>query len=168
MIFKYSAEIRNRFFLIIMSWLFSASVAYCHKETLLFLSLKTLVNSQTDNEIYFIATNLTEILATYFKLSYFVANVFTFIVAIYHLLIFLSPGLYKRENLRLRSVMVKSIASVIFSLIVINKYVIALCWNFFLSFQTPPDHKSVSLYFEGKVYEYIEFYILICIICISK
>ena len=165
MMFKYTAEMKNRFSLIILSWLLSASIAYYYKGTLLFLSLKTLINGQTNNEIYFIATNLTEILSAYLKLSYFIANVVTLIVAIYHLLIFLSPGLYKWEHFNLKHVAIKGTISGIFSLIMINKYIMALCWKFFLGFQKPDVHNSVSLYFEGKICEYIEFYVLICIVC---
>ena len=165
MIFKYTTEMKNRFSLVVLSWLLSASIAYYYKGTLLFLSLKTLINSKTDNEIYFIATNLTEILSTYIKLSYFIANVVTLIVAIYHLLVFLSPGLYKREHFNLKHAAVKSTLSGIFSLIIINKYVMALCWKFFLGFQEPDAHNTVSLYFEGKICEYVEFYILICVVC---
>ena len=166
MLFKYAIEIRNRLLLVLLSWSLCAIVSYYYKETLLFLSLKTLIDNGIKHEVYFIATNVTEILLTYVKLSYLTANLASFVIAMYHLLIFLSPGLYLYEQTKLKNIVIKSVVSSSLALILVNKHIIAFCWKFFLSFQNPSDHKSVSLYFEGKICEYIEFYILVCFICV--
>ncbi len=166
MLFKYTVEIRNRFLSVLICWFLCAVVSYYYKETLLFLSLKTLIDNGNEHEVYFIATNVTEILLTYVKLSCLAANLASFVMAMYHLLMFLSPGLYQYEQTKLKNIITKSIVSGSLALVLVNKYIIAFCWTFFLSFQNPNDHKSVSLYFEGKICEYIEFYLLICFICV--
>ena len=159
MILNYFKEIKNRIFLVLISWLISVLISYYYKETLLFLTTKTLINN--NKPLYFIATNLTEIITTYIQLSYFTATQFTLIMFIYHLFIFLNPSLYKFESVLLKLYISRSIILGVLSLISLTIYIIPFVWNFFLSFQY--SQNSINLYFEGKINEYIKFYITITI-----
>lgn len=164
MLFKYTIEIRNRLVLIILTWVVSVFTAYLYKETLLFLSLQALIHSSPGNQFYFIATDLTEILITYIKLSYFAATQATFWVVIYHILVYLSPGLYKLERVMLKKIVFRSYLLNFVGLVLLNKYILTSCWDFFLSFQSSSAYKTVDLYFEGKIGEYIKLYMQICFI----
>ena len=149
-------------FLVLISWLISVLISYYYKETLLFLTTKTLINN--NEPLYFIATNLTEIITTYIQLSYFTATQFTLLTFVYHLFIFLSPSLYKFESVLLKLYISRSIILGVLSLVLLTIYIIPFVWNFFLSFQY--SQNSVNLYFEGKINEYVKFYITITIICL--
>lgn len=162
MILDYLKEIKNRIFLVIISWLISVLISYHYKETLLFLATKTLINN--NEPLYFIATNLTEIITTYIQLSYFTATQFSLIALIYHLFIFLSPSLYKFEYNLLKLYLSRSIILGVLSLVSLTIYIIPFVWNFFLSFQY--SQNSINLYFEGKINEYINFYMAITIACL--
>ena len=85
MFYKYFLEIRNRSFLLLYGWVFTATISYFYKETVLFLLIKP-INSIL---IYFIFTSITEILSTYLKLIYFLSNQIFLICFVYHILMFL-------------------------------------------------------------------------------
>ena len=166
MLVKYILEIKNRTVLLTIAWLLSVIVSYCYKETLLFLSLKYLLKDSYENGIYFIATDLTEIMSTYLKLSYLTATQIVFILLTYHVLMFLSPGLYAFEYNILKNYFFKSVSLWLFSFFFLNRYILNVCWVFFLSFQETCNSKPINLYFEGKINEYVSFYITICFMCL--
>ena len=148
--------------MVLISWLISVLISYYYKETLLFLTTKTLINN--NEPLYFIATNLTEIIATYIQLSYFTATQFTLLALIYHLFIFLNPSLYKFEYVLLKLYVSWSFILGVLSVVLLTIYIIPFVWNFFLSFQY--SQNSINLYFEGKINEYINFYMTITISCL--
>lgn len=166
MLTKYLLEIKNRTILVAFAWLMCAIISYCYKETILFLSLKSLLTSSYSDPIYFIATDLTEIMTTYLKLSYLVATQIVFMLCMYHLLIFLSPGLYNFEHKILKNYIFKSFFFWGLGVFFLNKYILNACWFFFLSFQNTNSNKPINLYFEGKINEYVNFYITICILSV--
>ena len=67
MLLHYIKELKNRVILIICSWSINVLISYCYKETLLFFTIKFL----SVEPLYFITTNVTEIITSYFYLSYF-------------------------------------------------------------------------------------------------
>lgn len=161
MFYKYFLEIQNRFFLVIYGCIFSLTICYFYKETLLFLLMKPIYSIQ----IYFIFTNITEILTTYLKLIYFLSNQIFLICFVYHTLMFLVPGLYYFEYQLLIKIVFLSIFSLFFSIVLLNTTILPACWYFFLSFQKTITSNSVNLYFEAKINEYINFYVNLYYIC---
>lgn len=153
MLLQYITELKNRIILILCSWSINVILSYYYKETLLFFTIKSL----SLKPLYFITTNITEIITSYFYLSYFNATLFTFIIIFYHSLIFLSPSLYFFEFNFLKQYLIKTQIAFFFSILILNNYIIPHLWNFFLSFQN--SKSIINLYFEGKLNEYIEFYI---------
>ena len=166
MLIKYLLEIKNRLIILAVSWILSAVISYYYKETLLFLSLKSLLKNSNETFVYFIATDITEIMTTYFKLAYLTATQIVFVLLAYHFLMFLGPGLYNFEYRMLRNYLFKSICLWLLSFFFLNKYVINICWFFFLSFQKTCVDKPITLYFEGKINEYVSFYITMCFLCL--
>jgi sec-independent protein translocase protein TatC len=165
MFYKYFLEIRNRIFLLLYGWIFTAIISYFYKETLLFLLIKPNFFLINPVPIYFIFTSITEILSTYLKLIYFLSNQLFLICFIYHILIFLAPGLYYYEYQLLLKGGIVSLFFFFFSIFMLNIIILPACWNFFLSFQKTITSNTVNLYFEAKINEYIKFYINLYYMC---
>ena len=165
MIYKYYLEIRNRFFLLFTTWFSTIIICYTYKEILLFLCLKPNINIFQDASLYFIFTNLTEVFATYLQLTYFISNQILYVLLIYHLLIFLAPGLYTFEYKNLKLIFILAVFFWGFSIIILNKLLLPLSWRFFLSFQETITNQIFSLYFEAKINEYLNFYVTLYYVC---
>jgi sec-independent protein translocase protein TatC len=165
MFYKYFLEIRNRLFLLLYGWFFTALIIYCYKETLLFLLIKPHFFSHNSTPIYFIFTNITDILSTYLKITFFLSNQIALICFVYHILMFLSPGLYFDEYKLLKKGVFASFLFFSFSFFVLNTAILPACWYFFLSFQKTMAQNTVNLFFEAKINEYINFYIHLYYMC---
>lgn len=165
MFYSYFLEIRNRLLLVVFGWFFTAFISYFYKETLLFLLIKPNFFLTNPIPIYFIFTSITEIFSTYLKLVYFLSNQICIICFLYHILLFLSPGLYYSEYKLLKRVFFISLLFFSLSIFILNTAILPACWNFFLSFQNTMVNNSVNLYFEAKINEYLKFYIHLFFIC---
>jgi Sec-independent protein secretion pathway component TatC len=99
----YISEIKNRIFLLFLTWISTIFACYFYKEIILFYIL----NSTNGNKIeytvmnYFIFTDVTEIFQIYMQLIFFISNQIILIYFFYHYLIFLSSGLYTFEYKKL-------------------------------------------------------------------
>jgi sec-independent protein translocase protein TatC len=165
MCYSYFLEVRNRFLLVGFGWVFTAIVCYFYKETLLFLLIKPNFSSTNPIPIYFIFTNITEIFSTYLKLVYFLSNQVCLICFLYHVFLFLSPGLYYSEYKLLKRIFFISTFFFFLSISILNAVILPACWDFFLSFQKTTINNSVNLYFEAKINEYLKFYINLYSMC---
>ena len=164
MIYNYYLEIKNRIFLIILTWIFTIFVSYIYKEVLLFLCLTKVDLFYQNNVIfYFIFTDVKEVFSVYIQLVLFIGNQVLIFYVIFHSLSFISLGLYQFEFKYLQIMFYSGIIFWIFSLIILNKILLPISWHFFLSFQTLT---SVNLYFEAKLNEYLNFYIFFYYICV--
>ena len=92
-IFNYQLEIKNRLILLFLGWLSTVLVSYTFKETLLFIITLQKIN----NKFYFIFTNVTEIFSAYTALIIFTGNQVLILYLCYHIIIFVTLGLYKSE-----------------------------------------------------------------------
>jgi len=156
--YKYYVEIKNRCFLLSTCWVFTLLVCYFYKETILFL----LINSSDYAEQYFIFTDISEIFYVYLQLTFFISNQTVLLMLIYHSLIFLSSGLYKSEYEKLQFAFKTYLFSWICSIILLNKIIIPVSWNFFLSFQ---EADGLSFFFEAKIIEYLNYFTNLYYIC---
>lgn len=156
MLSKYIFEIKNRFALICFSWVVTILTCYSYKEALLFITLKNILSNDS---FYLITTTITEIFSSYLKLTYFLTNQLTLIFFLYQLYKFLKPGLYFYESKNLK-IIVGVISTVSFvNLIALNSFILPICWEFFLSFNKSSTSNPINLYFEGKLNEYVSFYV---------
>ena len=165
MIYRYYLEIKNRFFLILISWVATLFVCYLNKELLLFLfSQPNLIYS---NEIvfYFIFTDVKEIFSVYIQLIFFIGNQILFLYLMFHLIAFISFGLYQYEYYYLKLIFRFSLVFWCFSILILSKILLPISWNFFLSFQSYTNLNALNLHFEAKLSEYLNFYILFYQIC---
>jgi len=151
------------------TWISVICVSYLYKEVLLFLLVKPTIpiKNQTFSIIfYFIFTDITEIFSVYITLIFFFGNQIFMLYFFYHFLVFISPGLYNFELRYLKFVFIFSFFFWLLSIFVLNKILLPITWNFFLSFQTVSIVKSVNLYFEAKLNEYLNFYLTLYYICL--
>ena len=155
----YYKEIKNRFFILFLTWLYNFTVCYYHKEKLLLI----LVNSnifflEAKNKPYFIFTNVTEIFYTYLEIVIFISNQFAIFVLLYQIFMFLSLGLYYFELTRLKLIFQIFFISWILCFFILYKVLTPFCWEFFLSFQKNlTSTQSISLFFETKLSEYLQY-----------
>ena len=161
MLYKYILEIKNRVFLIIISWMISILICYCYKETLLFLILKLNDKLYYLDSFYFITTNLTDVFNVYLQITCFISNQFMVILIIYHGLVFFSPGLFKHEYYVLKHIILISLFFYCIGIFVCNYLVLPHVWSFFLSFQNNQLKDGIVIFFEAQITEYFNFYISI-------
>ena len=134
--YKYYLELRNRTFILFVTWLLTILVCYWYKETILFFVLNSAnFFSKTVLTNYFIFTDLTEIFYVYLKLIVFVSNQMLLFSFFYHFFMFFSLGLYVLEYSRLKTLIQIFSISFLVSLLILNRILLPLSWEFFLTFQ---------------------------------
>ena len=156
--YKYYVEIKNRCFLLSTCWVVTLITCYFYKETILFI----LINSSNYAEKYFIFTDIGEIFYVYLQLTFFISNQMTLLMVFYHSLIFLSSGLYESEYEKLQLAFKVYIISWICSILLLNKIILPVSWNFFLSFQ---EAEGISFFFEAKIIEYLNYFTNLYYVC---
>lgn len=161
----YLIEIKNRIILLIFSFVICLLTSYSYKETLLFLTIKNLKQETQTNSLYFISTNLTEIIASYFKLSSMNSSLLITILVTYHTLAFFKPAITNLEYNLIKEYVTKSFFF-FFGFYIFNVYLLPIFWNFFLNFQDLYSLKTMNVYFEGRIEEYTDFYKKACFLLI--
>ena len=159
MIYNYLIEIKNRILLISFAWEGLIIVSYCYKETILFLLVKPNFSLFENLPFYFITTNVTDMFYVYFKLSYFISFQLTFFYILYHLLVFLSPGLYNKECTIFKIFIIFIINYWLVISYFFNKYIFPAIWNFFINYQQA-NSKIIKIYFESQFIDYVQIYCL--------
>lgn len=156
MVYQYYVEIKNRFFLLILTWIFTFFVCYTYKEVLLFLCLTRVDLFYNVNTVfYFIFTDVKEVFSVYLKLIFFISKQIMIFNFVFQSLAFISLGLYKFEYRYLKFIFYSSVFFWFFCFLLLNKVLLPFSWNFFLSFQLVT---SFNLHFEAKLNEYLDFY----------
>nr|YP_009829237.1 Sec-independent protein translocase [Codium fragile]QJC59755.1 Sec-independent protein translocase [Codium fragile] len=156
--YKYYIEIKNRVFLLSTCWIFTLLTCYCYKETVLFI----VIDLSNYAEQYFIFTDISEIFYVYLQLTFFVSNQITLLMLLYHILLFLSSGLYRSEYEKLQFAFQIYIISWIGSIILLSKVIVPISWDFFLSFQKT---NGIAFFFEAKIIEYLNYFTNLYYIC---
>lgn len=116
---------------------------------------------------YFIFTDVSEVFGAYVFLIFFIVKQVSAIYLCYHLFIFVSPGLTKSEYSYLIYIFKIIVFLFFLSILVFNKFLFPLSWSFFLSFKDFEILKSLTLYFEAKLSEYLTFYVTFYYVCVS-
>lgn len=149
----YLNEIKNRIILILLFYSFFFMFLYKYKNILIKLTI--LIDKGMAYKIfdYFIYTSITELFSTYISFNFFICNLVLYFQLTYHVICFLSCGLYLKEYCCLKLFFITSGSFGILSLFFAHILMLPLLLNFFLSFQL---HNN--FYFEAKIYEYLDFY----------
>ena len=121
-----------------------------------------LIDSSNSAEQYFIFTDISEIFYVYLQLTFFVSNQITLLMLLYHSIIFLSSGLYKSEYEKLQFAFQVYTLSWICSVLLLNKIIVPVSWDFFLSFQKAD---GIAFFFEAKIMEYLNYFTNLYYVC---
>lgn len=158
MLYNYYLELKNRIFLLIITWLITVIICYLYKEILLFLLIKA--NSELYNlkSFYFISTGLTDVFKVYLRLSYFLSTQFLILIFFYHFIIFIAPALFYYEYKIIKIFIFNFCLFFCISIFSINYFIIPNIWNFFFSFQNN-NLLNINIFFEAKISDYLNFYI---------
>lgn len=157
MLNKFFSELKIRLVLVILSWFITAIISYLNKEVLLFILIKPVLVSTNIDSFYFIATNLTDIFSVYLKVVYLIVNQVTMFFLIWQGFCYITPALFYFEYKKLRFTLCLGLGLLCCSVLLLNTYVLPLCWQFFSSFQETPA-KCVSVFLEIRITEYLAFY----------
>ena len=151
--FKFISEIKNRIFLVFLTWISVFIINYYYKEILLFTFFK--INSYSLNQIdYYIFTNISELFLIYLKLSLFLSIQTTVIFIIYHSFHFFSYGCFILEYYYISCFLIISLFVWLTTLLLTKFLLLPLMFTFFFQFQS----LNTNIYFEAKIDEYFEFY----------
>ena len=161
---KYLLEIKNRLFLSVINGLSTVITAYFYKENLIFSityhSILKLKNNQQDT-VYFIFTDVTEILSVYISIAFFLGYQVMFIYWVYNNFIFLIPAFFDLEYLNFKFIFKVIIVFYFKSIVFFNYILLPITFNFFLNFNKITIHNSFCLYFEAKILEYLNFFTIL-------
>lgn len=148
-------ELQYRFFYVITTWLTSFIVSYCYRDIATFTVMKPIFMLYNTEICYFITTNIVEIFYINLQVASFVAGQITFVIVVYNFLSFLTPGLYKHESDTIKTIIKMICVLWLIMIMLLHKYVLPNIWNFFID----SGKEGSYTYFEGKLSEYVEFYL---------
>ena len=159
-------ELRNRLGYLLVTLISTILLSFAYKESVLYLLVKSSL-FQIKNELpFFIYTNLTEVFSTYFKLSIITGIYVTFPIFFLHIWFFINPGLYQSEYRSARKIFLIFTYLWLLNNFLTYHFVLPWVWNFFLQFGNNASESPLSLFFEIKLAEYMDFLISI-ITCFS-
>ena len=102
-----------------------------------------------------IYTGLAEAFITYMKLSLYAGFFVAFPVLSYHLYMFISPGLYKKEKHVILPYLVASPLLFFAGAAMAYYYIFPAAWTFFISFETAGSSETLPIQLETKVSDYL-------------
>lgn len=159
--YVYTLEIIFRSILLILSWLSVVVIFYLYKKVLLnaFIGLnESLILNFSKFKPHFILTEITEIFNVYFYLIFFFSNQIFFLKVGYHILMFLSKSVSKKEGFFLVNSFKIIVIFWVISFVFLNIFILPLTWDFFFSFYKDTHLNSLTLFFELRLIEYVKFY----------
>ena len=165
--YSYYLELKNRFVILLFSWVSVSLICYFYKEVLIFEIIDvTGYAGFSKKNPYFVFSNVTDVFSVSFKLTFFISNQVVFVFFLYHLLVFLSPGLYSKELNNLINILKISFIYWAFSVFVLNCVLFPFTWLFFLSFKKTIDLNFVSIFFEANFKDYFNYYTSLYYLCV--
>lgn len=148
---KFLSEIKCRFVLIIINWIFIFNVGYYYKNVLLFLSFKYIIYNKTI-EFYLIYTSISELFNLYLKVINFLTVNLCLYFLLYQIIVFINYGLYQNEKNIIKCLMFQFSLITTILVLLIMVYLFPLMWDFFEQFQKTFTFNMI--HFEIKLNEY--------------
>lgn len=155
--FFYFLEIKYKIFFIVLCWFNLILLNYYYKELILFILIKPCSNIVINKEIYFVYSNITEILHNYIIVVLFLSTIITFCFAFFHIIDFIKLGLYSNEISFIKNYIYYNTVFNFFFFFLCYYYVAPQFWKFFLSYSTS-NTVNFNFFFEIKLEEYLYFY----------
>jgi sec-independent protein translocase protein TatC len=155
---KYLLEIQNKLILSVIMFFSTLFTCYWYKDVLLFLLTQMHLS---DENLYFIFTDVTELFVIYIRLVFFFSIQLTIWYGLYQIFSFVRPALYPREFKFIKFFFYNAIFFWVLTGLLTSYILVPFGWNFFLGFQT-----YKGLYFEARLSEYFSFYLNVYFLCL--
>ena len=135
-----------------------------YKESMLYLIVKSSLFQINGTLPFFIYTSLTEVFITYLRLSILVGIYLMLLPLLLHIWLFINPGLYRSEYVATQRMIFMFTLLWTSNSLFIYQFLLPRVWNFFSQFEVGTSTSPLSIFFEIKLTEYVEFLVNI-IIC---
>lgn len=149
----------------IVCWFILVIVNYHYKDLILFIILKPCLNITINKEIYFVYSNITEILHNYILIVLFLSSIITFCFIFFHIIDFVKFGLYSNEITFVTNYLCYSIVFSSFCFLSCYFYFIPEFWFFFFQY-SKNENMNFNFFLEIKLEEYLYFNYNIFKICL--
>lgn len=163
---KYLLEIKNRIFLITNTVFLLITLMFYQKDSLLYMVTKPII-IHTKIGLYLICTNIIEGFTSYWYIIWIVLIHFIFYFILIQICVFFFPSLYKHEKKLIKLFLLFYLVITICLIIIFYKILLPFSWNFFYEVVFPvfKQQKTVKLFFEIKIHEYLNFFFTLYSIC---
>jgi sec-independent protein translocase protein TatC len=159
---KHFVELKWRTFYLFIGMFTAFATCYFFSSELLYVLTSPLME-QSDltasigsKERYLIFTNITEAFTTHLLLSVYVTMLLIFPFILLQVWLFLAPGLYPKEEKKLRYLFLLSPLCFIIGCLATYFLILPVAWKFFLGFEATGSHDIVNIHLEAKISEYLD------------
>ena len=123
-----------------------------------FLLIKPCLFEYEQKPFYFIYNNIGEPFYTNIQIIFFLSNQMCIVIILYHIITFLTPGLYRKEYNNVKYFIKLIVFFFILNIKLCYNIFIPWSWKFFLEFH---NNQKINFYFEAKFNEYLETIIIL-------
>jgi sec-independent protein translocase protein TatC len=156
---KYINEAKKRILLLIIHFIVFFLTSFIYKEFLLFIFIKPYIFSNINSTQYFITTGITELFYAYIKIIIYINIIFSTFLTFYHFILFIKPGFYYSEILKINKLKKLLVVITIVYIIFIYKIVFFEFLKFF--YCKLINLTQLNVYLEPKLSEYLKLFIQI-------
>ncbi|MGI4776132.1 MAG: twin-arginine translocase subunit TatC [Janthinobacterium lividum] len=151
---EHFAELKNRLFKIIFTFVFSFLICYYFSDNIYTILLQPLIKVTHQSDLRkIIYTGLTEAFFTYIKLATFSAFIVTFPMIALQVYLFIAPGLYRVEKKMAAFILITSPILFWSGGVFVFLFVMPKAWHFFMGFENTSSRIPIIL--EARISEYL-------------
>nr|YP_003434230.1 SecY-independent transporter protein [Chattonella marina]BAI70577.1 SecY-independent transporter protein [Chattonella marina] len=147
-------ELKFRLFYCIITLLSCWFIFYYYKYELLYL-----INLTNNQNGYFIFTNISEVFLVFIKTSLILSVFICLPYFLFQLKCFLCPCLYSYEYFKVSKLFYQLLIYLFFGNCWFFYFLFPWSWFFFIGFETTLQSNYISIYFENRLQDYLDFFI---------
>jgi sec-independent protein translocase protein TatC len=154
---RYIIEIKYRVVCVLIASFASILTSIKYRYYIIYLLLDTYPKLKESSTKYFILTSVTELFDVFLNTWLFITSYVLYYFMYYHIVSFMSLGLYRKEYENLKKLFVFSLFLWLVSTNLFLRILLPLTYEFFFEFRKESDCKNFKLYLEPKLDTYIDF-----------
>lgn len=154
---KHYEEIKKRFFYFCIGFLFIFFISYTYCKDLLYLLSKPLLEGESltrDRSFFF--TSAYEAFKSHLFISIFITFIFSIPLLLSEIWLFIRSGLYGYEKKKVFFLFFLFSLSIFLGTSLGYFFILPLCWNFLLSFESREDTDIFNIYLENQLGTFLE------------